>query len=127
VLFFPQMATLSHILLAQYLSVSYRPDREYVDGEIRERNVGKWEHARVQWLLAAWFFMHEKQWGITGSTEQRVQVSGNRVRVPDLVVLTAGPQADVLTDPPLLVIEILSPTTPTPTLRSALRTTAQWA
>jgi Uma2 family endonuclease len=29
--------------------------------------------------------------------------------VPDLVVLTAGAQPDVLTDPPLLVIEILSP------------------
>jgi len=29
--------------------------------------------------------------------------------VPDLVVLSAGPQPDVLIDPPLLVIEILSP------------------
>jgi Uma2 family endonuclease len=103
------MATISHIPLQEYLGINYRPDREYVDGEIRERNVGKWEHARVQWLLAAWFFSHEKEWGITGSTEQRVRVSGNRVRVPDLVVLTAGPQPDVLTDPPLLVIEILSP------------------
>lgn len=102
------MATALHIPLSEYLGNSYRPDREYVDGEIRERNVGKWEHARLQWLLAAWFFAHEKQWGITGSTEQRVQVSENRVRVPDLVVLTAGAQPDVLTDPPLLVIEILS-------------------
>ena len=71
--------------------------------------MGKWEHARVQWLLAMWFGTHEKQWGIIGSTEQRVQVGPNRVRVPDLVVLTAGPQPDVLTEPPLLVIEILSP------------------
>jgi len=29
--------------------------------------------------------------------------------VPDLFVLTAGAQPEVLTDPPLLVIEILSP------------------
>ncbi|MGO9316392.1 MAG: Uma2 family endonuclease [Terracidiphilus sp.] len=103
------MATISQIPLNEYLGISFRPDREYVDGEIRERNVGKWEHARVQWLLAAWFFAHEKQWGITGSTEQRVRVAENRVRVPDLVVLTAGAQPEVLTDPPLLVIEILSP------------------
>ena len=103
------MATALRIPLNEYLGISYRPDREYVDGEIRERNVGKWEHARLQWLLAAWFFAHEKQWGITGSTEQRVRVSENRVRVPDLVVLTAGAQPEVLTDPPLLVIEILSP------------------
>jgi Uma2 family endonuclease len=103
------MATALHIPLNEYLGISYRPDREYVDGEIQERNVGKWEHARLQWLLALWFGSHEKQWGITGSTEQRVQVSESRVRVPDLVVLTAGVQPDVLIDPPLLVIEILSP------------------
>ncbi|MDR3772361.1 MAG: Uma2 family endonuclease [Terracidiphilus sp.] len=103
------MATIFHIPLREYLDTSYRPDREYVDGEVKERNVGKWEHARVQWLLAAWFFSHEKEWGITGSTEQRVRVSESRVRVPDLVVLTAGAQPEVLTDPPLLVIEILSP------------------
>jgi Uma2 family endonuclease len=103
------MATVSYIPLHEYLGLCYRPDREYVDGEIRERNVGKWEHARVQWLLALWFGSHEKAWGITGSTEQRVQVAQNRVRVPDLVVLTAGAQPDVLIEPPLLVIEILSP------------------
>ena len=103
------MATISRIPMAAYLETTFRPDREYLDGELRERNVGKWEHARVQWLLAHWFGNHEKEWGITGSTEQRVRVSENRVRIPDLVVLTAGPQPDVLTDPPMLVIEILSP------------------
>jgi len=103
------MATSLHIPLHEYLGSSFRPDREYVDGEVRERNVGKWEHARVQWLLAAWFGAHEKEWGIVGSTEQRIRVSPTRIRVPDLVVLTAGPQPDVITDPPLLVIEILSP------------------
>jgi hypothetical protein len=46
------MATISHIPIQEYLIASYRPDREYVDGEIRERNGWKWEHARVQWLLA---------------------------------------------------------------------------
>ena len=103
------MATITHIQLGEYLGTTYSPDREYVDGEVRERNVGKWEHARIQWLLAFWFGTHEKEWGIVGSTEQRVRVSASRVRVPDLVVLTAGPQPDVLTEPPLLVIEILSP------------------
>jgi Uma2 family endonuclease len=103
------MATALHISLNEYLDTSYRPDREYVDGEVRERNVGKWEHARVQWLLAQWFGNHEREWKIVGGTEQRVLVSKNTVRVPDLVVVSAGPQPDVLTDPPLLVIEILSP------------------
>jgi Uma2 family endonuclease len=38
-----------------------------------------------------------------------MRVSATRVRVPDLVVLTAGPQPEVLIEPPLLVVEILSP------------------
>jgi len=103
------MATTTHIPLSDYLGTSYRPDREYVDGEIRERNVGKWEHARLIALLAAWFGNHESEWGVVGSTAQRVQVSRGRVRVPDLVVLKSGPQPEVLIEPPLLVIEILSP------------------
>ena len=103
------MASATIVSLGEYLDTSYRPDREYIDGELRERNVGKWEHARVQWLLAGWFMNHEDQWGVTGSTEQRTRVAGNRVRIPDVVVMRLGPQPDVLTDPPLLVIEILSP------------------
>ena len=103
------MANATQISVTQYLQTSYRPDREYVDGEVRERNVGKWEHARVQWLLAGWFMNHETMWGVIGSTEQRVQITSDRVRIPDLVVVAAGPQPDVLVEPPLLVIEILSP------------------
>jgi Uma2 family endonuclease len=103
------MAAALPIPLDDYLGTSYKADREYVDGEVRERNVGKYQHARMQALLAAWFGSREMDWGIVGGIAQRVRVSESRVRVPDLVVLTAGAQPDVLTDPPLLVIEIRSP------------------
>jgi Uma2 family endonuclease len=103
------MAISTQIPLSEYLETSYRPDREYVDGEVRKRNAGKWEHARVQWLLAVWFGSHEKEWGIIGSVEQRVRASFSRIRVPDVVVLRVGIPPDVLIDPPLLIIEILSP------------------
>jgi Uma2 family endonuclease len=103
------MASATLIPVAEYLSTSYRPDREYIDGEVLERNVGNWEHARIQWLLALWFGRHESEWNIVGSTEQRTQVSETRIRIPDVVVLRPGTQQDVLTNPPLLVIEILSP------------------
>jgi Uma2 family endonuclease len=103
------MATALHIPLKDYLATSFRPDREYVDGEIRERNVGKYEHARVQALLAIWFGQHERDWGFQVVTEQRVQVSPTRVRIPDVAVLPLGSQPDVITAPPVLVIEILSP------------------
>jgi Uma2 family endonuclease len=103
------MAAALHIPLQEYLASSYRPDREYVDGKIRERNVGKYEHARIHALLAAWFNQHEKVWGAQVVTEQRVQVSPSRVRIPDVALLPLGPQPDVIVDPPLLVVEILSP------------------
>jgi Uma2 family endonuclease len=103
------MATVLQIPLTEYLGANYRPDREYVDGEIRERNVGKYEHARIQALLARWFGNHEQEWGVQVVTEQRVQVSPARVRIPDVTLLTLGVQPDVIVDPPLLVIEILSP------------------
>jgi Uma2 family endonuclease len=103
------MATALNIPLQEYLGTSYRPDREYVDGELRERNVGKYEHARVQALLASWFHQHEQAWGVQVVTEQRVQVSKSRVRIPDIALLPLGNQPDVIVAPPLLIVEILSP------------------
>ena len=104
------MATTTQIALSEYLQVTYHPDREYVDGELQERNVGKSEHARVQALLAIWFGMHEKDWQILVTTEQRIQVSADRVRIPDVtLVRPGGLSEDVLSTPPLCVIEIVSP------------------
>jgi Uma2 family endonuclease len=103
------MATILQIPLEEYLATNYRPDREYVDGEIKERNVGKYEHARVQALLARWFGNHEQEWRVQVVTEQRVRVALTRVRIPDVALLPLGPQPDVIAAPPLLVIEILSP------------------
>lgn len=103
------MANATLLGIDEYLKTSYRPDREYIDGELRERNMGKWDHARVQYLLAGWFLQHESLWGVVGSTEQRMQVSPTRVRIPDVAVMRAEEQPDVTTEPPLLVIEVLSP------------------
>jgi Uma2 family endonuclease len=103
------MATILQIPLHEYLARNYRPDREYVDGEVRERNVGKYEHARIQALLARWFGNHEGEWGVQVVTEQRVRVSPTRVRIPDVTLLPLSTQPDVIVDPPLLIIEILSP------------------
>ena len=103
------MATSVLIPLAEYLNTTYRPDREYVDGEVVERRVGKWEHSRVQALLTGWFIQHERVWNIQTATEWRTQVSQTRVRIPDIVLVHAGAQPDVLVEAPLLVVEILSP------------------
>jgi hypothetical protein len=42
------MATDSLISIREYLSTSYRPDCDYVNGIIEERNLGEYDHARLQ-------------------------------------------------------------------------------
>lgn len=103
------MAASTQISLAEYMHTSYRPDREYIDGEVVERNVGKTDHARTQAWLAAWFWNHRKEWGIQVGTEWRTRVSETRVRIPDVAITVRGTLPPVLDQPPLLIIEILSP------------------
>lgn len=103
------MATAVTIPISEYLETSYRPDCEYIDGEVVEKNMGKWEHSRLQAILAALFYLHEEQWGVMVATEWRTQVSAFRVRLPDVLLVLAGPQTPVLEVAPLLIVEILSP------------------
>ncbi len=103
------MATLQ-TSLAEYLRTSYRPDCDYVDGEVQERNLGEFDHAAVQVFLASWFFQHRQEWQLHVLSEMRVRVSEQRVRIPDVcLVARSQPIEQVLTKPPLAVIEILSP------------------
>jgi Uma2 family endonuclease len=107
--FFLFMATGALISVEEYLATSYRPDREYIDGEVLERNLGEKDHSTVQTLLA-YILMHRRaEWGIHVYVEQRVQVKPTRFRVPDLCVYAgAEPEGQIFTSPPLLCIEILS-------------------
>ncbi|MDP9053111.1 MAG: Uma2 family endonuclease [Acidobacteriota bacterium] len=104
------MSAATAVTLSEYLNTSYRPDCDYLEGELLERNVGEWDHARLQMLLSGFFLGREKDLGILVVPEQRVQVKAQRFRVPDITVL-AGPRpaGGIITEPPLLCIEILSP------------------
>jgi Uma2 family endonuclease len=98
------------IPVEQYLSTVFEHDREYVDGVIEERDLGECEHPFLQLFLGSIFIAHRAEWGVIAVSEQRVQTQENHFRVPDITVLRAGaPRERVLTHPPLLVIEILSP------------------
>ncbi|MCU1313653.1 MAG: hypothetical protein JWM54_1410 [Acidobacteriaceae bacterium] len=104
------MATVTQVPLETYLHTAYRPDCEYVDGELKERNVGEKEHARLQKLILRFFLGMEDRALLSVYPELRVQVSPTRFRVPDITVLRAdAPDEQIITHPPLIVIEILSP------------------
>jgi Uma2 family endonuclease len=103
-------ATTAHVPLEVYLSSSYEPDAEYVDGVIEERPMGEYDHSSWQHAIELWFAQHAKEWGIRVRPELRVQVSRGNFRVPDVVVLDRHlPIEQVITHPPIAVLEILSP------------------
>jgi Uma2 family endonuclease len=98
------------VSVEEYLSTVYEHDCEYVDGVIEERDLGEFEHAFLQLFLGSIFVAHRAEWGVVSVTEQRVQTQRDHYRVPDLAVLRKRlPRERILTRPPLLVIEILSP------------------
>jgi len=103
------MATGTLVPITQYLTTSYHPDREYVDGEVLERNVGEKDHSLLQTELALYLGSLRKALGIWVLVEQRLQVSADRCRIPDVCVGSGVlPDEQVFTQPPFLCVEILS-------------------
>jgi Uma2 family endonuclease len=103
------MAAATQISVTEYLNTTYRPDRDYVDGEVLERKLGEYEHSRPQMRLILFFGTREKEWHIRVVPEQRVQVKPTRFRIPDVcVVLEESPVEAIFRQPPFICIEILS-------------------
>jgi Uma2 family endonuclease len=103
------MAAGTQISVEEYLKTVYRPDCDYVDGVIEERNLGERDHSAIQWNLAGFFYSKFRETGIRAWPEWRFQVKPTRFRVPDVVVTRGTPAGQILTTPPLLCVEILSP------------------
>ena len=59
------MASRTLISVEEYLRTSYRPDCDYVDVEVLERNVGETDHSWLQTMLSAYLVARRAQWGIT--------------------------------------------------------------
>jgi Uma2 family endonuclease len=98
------------ISVEEYLNTSYRPDVEYVDGEIQERNLGEFDHGDLQAAIGVLLRNRQQDWKIRVVVATRVQVTQTRFRVPDVCVLAAGFEREqIIRRAPLLCIEVLSP------------------
>jgi Uma2 family endonuclease len=96
--------------IREYLSTTWSPDREFVDGRIEERNLGEKEHSIIQRYLTFLFMLKRAEWNVEVFPELRTQIDASNFRVPDLLVVRAGQPFDrYLTRPPLIAVEILSP------------------
>src|ERR1035441_1029692 len=99
------MATSAPVLvpLEEYLSTTYRPDRDWIEGETRERNMGEMPHASVQAFFAQLFRNNAVKWSIRVLPEQRVQTSAKHYRIADIcVVRRETPMEPIVRTPPLL-------------------------
>jgi Uma2 family endonuclease len=103
------MASATRISAREYLTTKYDPDRELIDGQFVERNIGEYDHGSLQGALVAWFHIRRHEWNIRVLPAQRVQVKSDRFRIPDVCVLSRDqPIEPVVTHPPLICIEVLS-------------------
>ena len=97
------------VSLEEYLATAYEPDCDFVDGNIEERNVGEWDHSRLQGKIYALLTARYEPLGLLAAPELRLRVKPNRFRVPDICVFAGDPKQKVPSTPPVLCIEILSP------------------
>lgn len=103
------MATAVPIPVSEYLATVYKPDCDYVDGELEERCLGEQQHGTVQGFLLSFFRTHRRAWQVWTIPEQRIRVCATRFRVADVCVRRmSDPPDPVIETPPLLCIEVLS-------------------
>ncbi len=91
-----------------YLNTSYKPDCDYVDGELERRNVGEDIHSAWQYAVMKLFSQRE-EWPVLIRPEIRIKISGRRYRVADVAILDErSPRDPVVLQPPLAVFEVVS-------------------
>jgi Uma2 family endonuclease len=100
------------VSIEEYLAASYPDgDREYLDGVVVERNVGIPGHSALQKILIVHLAAFERRLKIAVRPECRTRIAETRYRVPDVLVMERPFRQSnrVVLDPPLLIVEIVSP------------------
>ena len=94
--------------VSEYLTQTYDPDCEYIDGILQERNVGEISHSDAHGRT--YLFVQTQFRGFWSGVEVRVQVKPGRYRVPDVTIVRGGkPAGRIITAPPEVAVEVLSP------------------
>jgi Uma2 family endonuclease len=74
------------ISVEEYLRTSNSPDREYRDGVLVERNVGKKSHSDLQGALAQFIRSRRKQWKVKVCVELWMKAREGWYSMPDVCV-----------------------------------------
>jgi Uma2 family endonuclease len=94
----------------QYLATSFPDlDKEYWDGQLVERSLPDYLHAKTQTLLIAYFVALQKTRSVFTRPGLRLKIRPNLYLIPDVAVFhPTEPTVRYPDTPPLVAIEILS-------------------
>ncbi len=122
------MSTKTAIYIEDYLKMSFPDlDREYRDGETVERTMPDYPHGKAQGTVVAYFVGLRKELPVFPCVETRMRLSTTRVLIPDVAVFWAQePGSRIPDQPPLIVIEILSPDDRMQEVRAKLEEYRAW-
>ncbi len=99
----------SAIPLELYLRRTYRPDCDYIDGEVRERKAGYYPHSAMMVIVGAMLHEFAKATDTVALLSVRIRVSEDCVLVPDVCLAhRTRPIEDVIVTPPLLCVEVVA-------------------
>jgi Uma2 family endonuclease len=118
------MSAATLISVEEYLSTSYEPDMEYVDGVLVETNVGEWKHGMAQSNII--YALRQKYPDVKIVPELRSRTRASRFRLPDVAVVLEPPTGRYLTEAPFIAIEILSEEDRVSRLIEKLKEYAAW-
>jgi Uma2 family endonuclease len=98
------------ITVDEYLNMAFDDaDREFVDGEILERNTGELPHSSAQCRLVELFYEFRKIHPFHACISLRLRLGPTRIRIPDVAVFhPREPTELVPATPPLIVAEVVS-------------------
>jgi Uma2 family endonuclease len=104
------MATSTQIAVHEYLRGHYEPECELISGVLIPKPMGTLEHMNAERRLEGLLEVFEQR-GLGRTVRELSCRNGDDVRVPDLVFYASDArfQDGLLLDPPLLAVEILSP------------------
>jgi Uma2 family endonuclease len=105
------MTTAQLVSVEEYLHTSFEYDAEYVEGKIVYRSLPQLNHSEMQGNLYSALREEGRSFGYKVWPELRIRTMRDpaRFRVPDLCLTLGKPDEQILTSPPFLCIEILSP------------------
>ncbi len=121
------MAAKTAISADEYLHTSFPgTDQEYRDGELVERSVPDYLHARTQALLIFFFEAFRRKLSVFTCPELRVKMREGLYLIPDVAIFWPSQPENVPDSPPLIAIEVLSSDDRLSAVRAKLQEYRAW-